>query len=76
MTAVASVRRQHHIRWMDTYTIVPRSGAYRVLATTEGGKQTTVATYPTEQDAMIRLKYLQEKAGGPRAPHRPRDWDT
>ena len=68
--------QQHHVRQMETYTIVPRSGAYRVVATTEGGKQTVVAAYPAEQDAVVRLKYLQEKAGGPRAPNRPRDWDT
>jgi hypothetical protein len=63
---------------MNTYTITPRSGAcaYRVVETTEGGKQTIVATYPIEQDAVTRLKYLQEKAGGLRTINRPRDWDT
>jgi hypothetical protein len=61
---------------MYTYTIVPRSGTYRVVATEQDGKQVVVATYPTEQEAMSRLKNLQEKAGGPRAPNRPRDWDS
>jgi hypothetical protein len=61
---------------MDTYTIVPRSGSYRIMATGEDGKRTVVATYPIEHDAMIRLKFLQEKAGGPQAPHRPKDWDN
>jgi hypothetical protein len=73
---MALVVQRHHVGWTDTYTIVPRSGAYRVVATTESGKQTIVAAYPAEQDAVIRLKYLQEKAGGLRTLHRPRDWDT
>jgi hypothetical protein len=59
---------------MDTYTIVPRSGSYRVVATAADGKQVVVATYPTEQEAISRLKYLQEKAGAPQAPHRPQAW--
>ena len=76
LATLAPVRQRHHIWWMDTYAIVPRSGAYRVVATTESGKQTFVAAYSAEQDAMMRLKYLQEKAGGPRAPNRPKDWDS
>jgi hypothetical protein len=76
LATLAPVRQRHHIWWMDTYAIVPRSGAYRVVATTESGKQTFVAAYSAEQDAMMRLKYLQEKAGGPRAPNRPKDWNS
>jgi hypothetical protein len=47
---------------METYTIVPRAGAYRVEAATEDGRRRLVATYPTEQAAILRLKALQAEA--------------
>jgi hypothetical protein len=33
-----------------------------------------VAIFLTEQDAVARLKHLQDKAGAPQKPHRPKDW--
>ena len=49
---------------MVTYAIIPytRDGTYCVVATSPGGTQTTVGTYRTEQDAVTRLRYLQERA--------------
>jgi len=59
---------------MYTFTIIPHAGTYRVIATTEHGERTLVATYPTEQDAVARLKHLQEKAGVAGKPSRGKDW--
>lgn len=59
---------------MHTFTIIPHAGTYKVVATTEHGERTIVATYPTEQDAVARLKRLQETAGVPHKPHREKDW--
>ena len=59
---------------MHTFTIIPHAGTYKVVATTEHGERTIVATYPTEQDAVARLKHLQDKAEVPQKPHRPKDW--
>ena len=48
---------------METFTIVPhaRAGTYSVMATTTDGKQTLVATFPTEEGAVLLLRRLQEK---------------
>jgi hypothetical protein len=60
---------------MYTYTIIPHAGTYKVIATTEHGERTLVASYPTERDAVARLKHLQEKAGvTPPKQRRPKDW--
>jgi hypothetical protein len=60
---------------METFTIVPRGGTYSVVATTEGGKRKTVATYPTEDGAITLLRRLQEKAGLPdSSKHHPKNW--
>jgi hypothetical protein len=60
---------------METYTIIPRAGTYKVVGTTAEGKRTLVATYPTEQAAISRLKRLQEKTGVDQpAQRRLRDW--
>lgn len=48
---------------METYTIRPRGGTYRIEATDETGGRRLVGTYPTEQAAVALLKRLQEKAG-------------
>ena len=60
---------------METYTIIPRGGTYSVVATGEDGKRTAVATYPTENGALLLLKRLQERAGVPDASkHHPKNW--
>jgi hypothetical protein len=60
---------------MDTYTISPRAGAYRVEATAADGTRRLVGTYPSEQAAVMRLRTLQEKAGVPDpGQRRPQDW--
>lgn len=60
---------------MDTYTIRPRAGTYRIEATAEDGARRLVGTYPTEQAALTLLKRLQEKAGMPDpAQRRAQDW--
>jgi hypothetical protein len=60
---------------METFTIVPRGGAYNVVATTEDGKRKIVATYPTEGGAITLLRRLQEKAGLPdSSKHHPKNW--
>ena len=60
---------------METFTILPRGGAYCVVATDDNGKRRAVATYPTEDGAVMLLRRLQEKAGLPDASkHRPKDW--
>jgi hypothetical protein len=49
---------------MVTCAVIPyaRDGTYCVVATSPDGTRTTIGTYLTEQDAMTRLKYLQERA--------------
>ncbi len=60
---------------METYTIRPRAGAYRVEATAEDGGRRLVGTYPTEQAAVALLRRLQERAGLPDpAQRRMQDW--
>lgn len=50
---------------METYVIIPRAGAYCIMAAETEGRRTLLATYPTEQAAIARLRALQEKAGVP-----------
>jgi hypothetical protein len=60
---------------METFTIIPRGGAYSVVATDEAGKRRAVATYPTEDGALTLLRKLQERAGiADRANRSPKDW--
>jgi len=60
---------------METYTITPRAGTYKVVATAEDGKRTVVANHPTEQAAVSHLRRLQEKAGIVRTePRVPQGW--
>jgi hypothetical protein len=60
---------------METYTIIPRGGAYRIEATAADGGRRLVGTYPTEQAAVSLLRRLQEKAGvAPPEQRRSRDW--
>lgn len=50
---------------MATYSIVPRSGTYKLVTTAEDGSSTVVRSFATEADAVALLKRLQEKAGHP-----------
>jgi hypothetical protein len=60
---------------METYTIIPRSGAYRIEATAEDGTRRLVGTYPTEEAAIALLRRLQQKAGLPDpTQRRAQDW--
>ena len=60
---------------METYTIIPRAGGYRVVATEADGGRRVVQAFPTEDAAVALLRRLQEKAGLPDASkHRPKDW--
>ena len=45
-----------------TYTIIPRSGSYMIVATEEDGRRRLVATRPTEEAAVSLLRRLQVKA--------------
>jgi len=47
---------------MEIFTIAARGDAYSVIATKANGKPKTVATYRTEQGAMVLLKRLQARA--------------
>ncbi len=47
---------------METFTIVPAGGVYRVVAIAEDGRRKVVATYHTEQGGLVFLGRLQEKA--------------
>ena len=46
----------------STYTIIPRSGSYMIVATEEDGRRRLVATRPTEEAAVSFLRRLQMKA--------------
>ena len=60
---------------METYTIIPRAGTYRLVATAEDGTRRLVGTYATEQAAVALLRRLQEKSGVPDpAQRRSQDW--
>ena len=61
---------------METYTIRPVAGTYRIEATSQEGSRRLVAAYPTEQAAMAQLRLLQEKAGlpDPTTQRRAKDW--
>jgi hypothetical protein len=60
---------------METYTIIPRGGIYRIEATAEDGTRRLVGTYPTEQAAVTLLRRLQEKSGQPDpGQRRSQDW--
>ena len=48
---------------METYTIRPFAGAYRVEATAPDGKRRLVETCASEEAAVLRLRLLQEKSG-------------
>jgi hypothetical protein len=45
-----------------TYTIIPRSGSYMIVATEEDGRRRLVAIRPTEEAAVSLLRRLQVKA--------------
>jgi len=45
-----------------TYTIIPRSGSYMIVATEADGRRRLVATLPTEEAAVSLLRRLQAKA--------------
>ena len=60
---------------METYTIIPRAGGYRVVATEADGGKRVVQAFPTEEAAIALLRRLKEKAGLPDpAQHKPKDW--
>ena len=60
---------------METYTIIPRAGTYKVVATAADDKRRIVAACPTEQAAVALLRRLQEKAGiGTPEQRVPRGW--
>jgi hypothetical protein len=66
---------RHYNPGMETYTIVPRAGGYRVVATEADGGQRVVQAFPTEEAAIALLRRLQEKAGLPDASkHHPKNW--
>ena len=60
---------------METYTIIPRAGGYRVVATAEDGGRRVVQAFPTEEAAVALLRRLNEKAGLPDPSQRkPQNW--
>jgi len=60
---------------METYTIIPRTGGYRVVATAEDGAKRVVQAFPTEEAAVALLRRLNERAGLPDpAQRKPQNW--
>jgi hypothetical protein len=60
---------------METYTIIPRAGGYRVVATEKDGAKRVVRAFPTEEAAVEFLRRLNEKAGLPDPTQRkPQNW--
>jgi hypothetical protein len=59
---------------METYTIRPRAGAYRVEATATDGRCRLVAAYPTEEAAVALLRRLQKAGIDQPKQRRLRDW--
>jgi hypothetical protein len=48
---------------MVDYTIVPRNQSFWLVAVEKDGSRRTVARFKTEDEAVKRLRDLQEKAG-------------
>lgn len=68
-------RIRHRYSWaMETHSIVPRGGTYKLVSTAEDGTRTVVRSFATEDDAVALLKRMQEKAGLGALGHRPEDW--
>ena len=60
---------------METYTIIPRAGGYRVVATEPDGAKRVVQAFPTEEAALALLRRLNERAGLPDpAQRKPQNW--
>ena len=55
--------RPCHTEDMNTYTVVPRGGAYWIEAIANDGPRRLIERFDTEDAAVQRLRALQAEAG-------------
>ncbi len=61
-TAVTTAVRRHYSPGMETYTVVPHAGGYRVAAIEADGGQRVVQALPMEEAAIALLCRLQKSS--------------